>query len=259
MKTLRDFVRIIDMQTVVVLLLSLASTFVCLRLKLAADIPSSLVGIAIIFPIVFSINSAYRRREDALGYFATMKASAMSLYYVYRDCPKKDTGQYETIKKNSAHLIQTLTGAVTDYLANGETEAGPQFKKVYDVVSEIAASNESLRHAGVQASDISRANQYLNSIMQDFERLKNIHQYRTPVSLRSYSRIFLNTFPIVYGPYFAHISEKYGIGFGYLVAAIYCLVLVSLDNIQDDLENPFDAVGSDDIKMNVFDEYKKLF
>jgi hypothetical protein len=150
-------------------------------------------------------------------------------------------------------------GAITDYLANGETGSGPRFMKVYETASEFSAFNETLRPAGVQASDVTRANQYLYSMLQDFERLKNIHQYRTPVSLRSYSRIFLNTFPIIYGPYFAHISEKYGIGFGYLVAAIYCLVLVSLDNIQDDLENPFDAVGSDDINLNVFDDYKKLF
>ena len=33
-------------------------------------LPTGLIGIAIVFPIVFSINAAYHRREEALGYFA---------------------------------------------------------------------------------------------------------------------------------------------------------------------------------------------
>jgi predicted membrane chloride channel (bestrophin family) len=32
---------------------------------------------------------------------------------------------------------------------------------------------------------------------------------------------------------------------------LYSFILVSLDNIQDHLENPFDDVGEDDIHFNV--------
>jgi predicted membrane chloride channel (bestrophin family) len=42
------------------------------------------------------------------------------------------------------------------------------------------------------------------------------------------------------------------------VALIYSLVLVSLDNIQDDLENPFDGVGADDLRLDVAVEYQEL-
>ena len=31
---------------------------------------------------------------------------------------------------------------------------------------------------------------------------------------------------------------------------MYGLVLTSLDNIQDDLEDPFDGIGSDDISLD---------
>ena len=34
------------------------------------------------------------------------------------------------------------------------------------------------------------------------------------------------------------------------MATIYSLVLTILDNIQEDLEDPFDGVGSDDIQLN---------
>ena len=35
-----------------------------------------------------------------------------------------------------------------------------------------------------------------------------------------------------------------------MLAIIYSLVLTILDNIQEDLEDPFDGVGSDDIRLN---------
>jgi hypothetical protein len=74
MKTLRNFIRIIDGHTITVTILAVASTFLCGRVGMAADIPTGLIGIAIIFPIVFSINAAYRRREEALKSFASLKS-----------------------------------------------------------------------------------------------------------------------------------------------------------------------------------------
>jgi hypothetical protein len=33
-------------------------------------------------------------------------------------------------------------------------------------------------------------------------------------------------------------------------------VLLSLDNMQDQLEDPFDELGEDDINLNVVEEYR---
>jgi hypothetical protein len=35
---------------------------------------------------------------------------------------------------------------------------------------------------------------------------------------------------------------------------LYSFILISLNNIQEQLENPFDKVGADDININVDDE-----
>jgi predicted membrane chloride channel (bestrophin family) len=45
---------------------------------------------------------------------------------------------------------------------------------------------------------------------------------------------------------------------GYIVAALYSLVLVTLDNIQEDLEDPFDEVGTDNIRLQVIDELRQI-
>jgi hypothetical protein len=99
-------------------------------------------------------------------------------------------------------------------------------------------------------SEASRANQYLSKMGIEFERMENIMRYRTPLSLRAYSSIFLNGFPIVFGPYFAHLATEKPVFVGYVVAITYSLVLVTLDNIQEDLEDPFDRVGTDDVNLN---------
>lgn len=257
MRTFSTFRKLIDLQTIIVTLLAVLSTYLCKQFELAADMPSGLIGVAIIFPIVFSINAAYRRREEALKYYASLKGHAMSLYYAHRDWVE-DMGEGNKAAIRIRTLIEDLFHAIMGYFLTKEDIDNQELDDVYSVFSKISQSHEEMRKEKVPANEISRANQYLRAMMIEFERMKNILFYRTPVSLRSYSFIFLNSFPILYGPYFAHLSSKFYEGAGYLVAIIYSLVLVSLDHIQEDLEDPFDSVGPDDMKLDVVDEYLKI-
>ena len=69
MKVLHNFLRIVDGHTIVVIVLALISTYICVLLDFSANMPTGLIGIAVVFPIVFSINAAYRRREEAPALF----------------------------------------------------------------------------------------------------------------------------------------------------------------------------------------------
>src|SRR5262245_53907172 len=62
-KTLSTFVGIIDRHTITVTVLAVAATHFAIVYDFAADIPTTLIGIAVIFPIVFSIQAAWERRE----------------------------------------------------------------------------------------------------------------------------------------------------------------------------------------------------
>jgi predicted membrane chloride channel (bestrophin family) len=231
-------------------------TFICLRYKFYADLPSGLIGIAIIFPIVFSINAAYKRREEALKYFSSLKASVIALYYANRDWI---TIENPKLQEEANLLIQKLFKVIKEYLtAHPKNEEGKRFYAVYDLFSQFSLFNEKLRSAGVSNSEISRLNQYLRAMIIDFEKMRNIFLYKTPISLRAYSQIFLNLFPILYAPYFAEIGRTSFTIIGYIVAIIYSVVLVSLDNIQEDMENPYDQIGEDDINLDIADEYKQV-
>lgn len=257
MRIAAHFRSILDRQTLIITLLALAATWVCVRFQARANLPSGLIGVAIIFPIVFSINAAYRRREEALRYFASLKAHAVAIWYAHRDwVPGKEEATDHADRARG--LILELLKVVAAYFKSDPDHRDHDLKRVYTVFSGFSRSSEALRSAGVPANEISRINQYLRAMMIEFERMRNIRRYRTPLTLRAYSAVFLNIFPILFAPYFAYLVHQYQAFAGYGVAVLYSVVLVSLDNIQEALENPFDAVGLDDIDLDVDHLYRPV-
>jgi len=255
MNVISSFFRIINWQTAIVVLLAILSTYICNTFQFYADLPSGLIGVAIIFPIVFSINSAYRRREEVLKYYASLKAHAAAIRYAHRDWIPQNHGHF----KRSQRLTQDLFDSIKAYFTSPPESEPEKLGGVYHLFSKYSLSHEALRKADVTNSEISRLNQYLRSMIIEFERMRNILRYRTPTSLRAYSQIFLNIFPILFGPYFAKLcNDSYQV-IGYGVAVLYSVVLVSLDNIQEDLENPYDGIGADDINLDVAARYELLF
>lgn len=121
---------------------------------------------------------------------------------------------------------------------------------VYRCLSDLSLFIKGLRAKGLASGEVSRCNQYLSKMFLAFESLKHIYQYRTPVTLRSYSEIFIFILPILYGPYFVEISDGYARGLEFLMPILFALILVGLENIQNHLENPFDQVGEDDVIIN---------
>ncbi|MBU2487898.1 MAG: hypothetical protein KKA60_00755 [Proteobacteria bacterium] len=236
-----------NLQTAAVLALALVSTWGARRLGLEADMPTGLIGIAIIFPIVFSINSAYKRREEALKYLASFKAHAVAVFYAHRDWAPENSG---ACPEEINRVFHGLFAAVKAHFHQDGEDRGDSPAPVYEHFSRLSRANENLRKRGVTSGEICRINQYSRAMILEFERMRNILRYRTPKPLRAYSRVFLNTFPVLYGPYFALLAAEAYPFLGYLVAALYSVVLVSLDNIQDDLENPFDNQGEDDVDFS---------
>lgn len=251
MKTLRTFVKIIDRQTLVVTALALLATYLSRRFELVADLPIDLIGLAVVFPLVFSINSAYRMREDALQAFASLKGHAAALFFAHRDWPPEAGGSHVRAKKLIEELLEKM---ILHLRTHAGMDPDAAQKGIFEIFSEFSRSIDRLRHAGIDPNEISRANEYLKSILVDFERMSNIARYRTPIALRAFTRVFLNLFPILFGPHFANIDYPDYPLIGYVVAGLYAFVLVSLDNVQDHLENPFDGIGPDDLRLNVVDE-----
>ena len=74
MKTIfKSIVLIINYKTIIITTLAIISSYVCFHLGFTAKFPDMLVGVAIVFPVVFSIGAAYNRRETALQRLSDFK------------------------------------------------------------------------------------------------------------------------------------------------------------------------------------------
>lgn len=247
MKVLLRFFELFDAHVLAITVLTGIVTYACIALDVRAELPSTLIAVAVVFPIAFSINAAYQRREQALGFIAGFRAAHSALYFAHRDWAGADAGK--TLAPQAKALSLRMYGGVITALTRSGTERAEATSQVYRAASELSKSHEAMRSAGVSPTEISRANNYLRMVMEDFERLMVIAQYRTPGSLRAFSKVFLNIFPIIYAPMYAHIASETSPAFGYAVAFTFSLVLVGLDNVQDRLEDPFDGLGEDDVQL----------
>lgn len=243
-RTLVQFSQLVDLKMVAVGVLAIGSTYACLRFEVVVDMPLELAGIAIVFPIVFSIGQAFQRRELALSALAEFSANLQALALAHRDWPASESATHEARARG---ILATLDRDVREMLRAPSVELDARVRASY---SDLSESIERIRVEGqVAPTEISRVNQYLKLTIATTEQMKNISIYRTPRALRSFTRVFLTIFPIVFGPYFAFLAASSFPAVGYGIAILYTIVLVGLDNIQEGLENPYDGIGVDDIDL----------
>jgi hypothetical protein len=255
-RTLRSFSLIINYKTFVITVLSVISTYFCYHFGLTAKFPDMLVGVAIVFPVVFSIGSAYNRRETALQKLTDFKGHAIAIYYSTRDWP---TDKANDIPDRTRALIKEMMTLIKFILkSKHKAEFSESEKRMYELFSQLSKTVNEMRNYGSLGTEVSRVGQYVSKMIIAFDNMKIIHNYRTPVTLRTYSKVFIYIFPIIYGPYFASSFKDYSAHLEYVMPVLYSFILVSLDNIQDHLEDPFDEVGEDDIVIDVEDTISVL-
>jgi predicted membrane chloride channel (bestrophin family) len=248
MKILKSVFLIINYKTFVVTLLAVASTWVCGRYGFSADFPLTIIGIAIVFPVVFSIDSAYKRRERTLILLSDFKAHVQALYLASGQWLKEEDKAFQRQLKSD---LITIYKSLKAFCVKDKKSKQEQAEKLFQQISKLSESIQQVRNKELNPGEISRMNQYVSKILVDVENIKMIRTYRTPLTLRAYSKVFIYSFPVIYGPYFEHTAETYAHGLEYMMPIMFSFILISLDNIQEHLENPFDQIGEDDVKFDV--------
>ncbi len=206
------------------------------------------MGTTVVFPIVFSIGGAYKRREAALDDYGSIKAHGRAIYFATRDWIE-DTDP--ALQHRLVEILGDLLDACRTLFTGKQSEIDDNEHAVYDAFSELSLFINGLRARGLPSGEASRCNQFESKMMIAFESIKHIVQYRTPMTLRAYSKVFIVAIPVLYGPYFAAQALEYSPELAYVMPVLLSVVLVSLDNIQEHLEDPFDQVGEDDVIINV--------
>ena len=247
---------VVNLKTLYVSILAVGSMVICREYDIQGSFPLTLISTAIIFPIVFSIGGAYKRREAALAHYGSIKALGRAIYYAVRDwLPESD----ETSLAKTRDTLGKLMISMRDLFTQPEEELRDHEDDVYAAFSDLSLLiRVELRDKGLPGGECSRLYAYMSKMMVSFENTKHIFQYRTPRSLRAYSDFFILALPIMYGPYFVASSTGYSMYLEYIMPLLFAFILVGLDNIQEHLENPFDQIGVDDVAINAEKFVKSL-
>jgi predicted membrane chloride channel (bestrophin family) len=242
---------ILGVNTLVAIILAVGSMAISVHFGWMMDFPLTIIGIAVVFPIVFSISGAYGRREAALTQYGIMKSNGRSIILASRDW-LRDTNAYS--KATHVLIRQQITNIFTlsAHLFKSTTDDSfsDEEKQIYQEISKLSQSIERLRETNLSGGEMGRLHGYLNSFSTAFETLKHIYQYRTPRTLRLYSKFFIYVTLVVLGPYFALLADGQNLWLSYTIPVLFAMVLTGLDNIQEHLENPFDQIGEDDIRIH---------
>lgn len=247
MRPIASLTDVVNLKSLLVAGLAILSTWVSLWLGITADFPLTLVATAIVFPLVFSISTAYQRREKALEDYGRLKGLGRSLYLGSRDwLPLRDEQRDSELKA----VLYELLSASRDLFTSPLSEKARYEKRIYGAFDRLSLFVRDMRDAGLSSTECSRLNQYVSHMMTAFENIKHIYEYRTPRTLRAFSEFFILLLSVLYGPYFAFQAVEFSRDLFFVMPALFALILVGLSNIQDHLENPFDQIGQDDVAID---------
>jgi len=217
------------------------------------------LAVGIVFPMSFGIQFNVGRRDRILLDVASLKASIISLYVLAREMPPRKDGETSPLAERMKVLLVQLMDEMVKYISHhdsGQNIYGiyEKFDQLLTLIEEIRVTDEWIKSA------ISRCYQYHRYMINDFERIRTVTDYRTPSSFRAYTSFWLTFFAVGFGPYFAKLAIDYnGIWAGIYANILCSLMLVQLFNLNHDLEDPFMETGLDGLNMEMLSEPTLLF
>lgn len=244
---MNKYLTILNSRTLIAISVAGLTTYLTLARNFQYNFDLTMISIAIIFPLVFTIRSAFRRREKALEHLSRFKSGLITVDACFQENRKITPEKKEEI----AYTVRNISKLLTEYL-------GPETcsrERLYEETDKIALfiRNNADQIGNATALKIYR---FMKDVYQGLENVAAIKLHRTPISIRAYCLIFIYMYPIIYTPALYNRLHE-GISYNdswilYSLSMFSTFILISLYNVQEQLENPFDQHGVDDIRLNDF-------
>lgn len=208
------------------------------------NVDLTLLSIAIIFPLVFTIRGSFRRREKALEHLSEFRSTIKTVKYFLLS--NKDLS--DEYKNEIEEILLDINGKVLDHLGSKDYTMASLDEIIHQVYQFVLDKNE---HIPGKIRD--RVFRFMKDMHESIENLHAIHIHRTPISLMAYCLVFIYIFPLIYAPTIINnVGEFAPQWITYFIVIFTEFILILLYNIQDQLEYPFDNVGMDDINLDNF-------
>lgn len=240
---MQKYFAIIDRKTGYVLALCFVITYLCLSFDFSFNLNVTLFSIAVIFPLVFTIREAFKRRDSVIKLLSIFKSSLNATFYCFANNDKL-TPEDKTLVGDKLENISRLFFAAL----SGETYDPAAVRNELNDVYKILHSHRSRISNGLALKII----RFLKDVHESIENTVGLKMHGTPISLRAYCLVFIYVFPFIFIPTLVYDVGAQTPWLVYCLGAIHGFILISLYNVQDAMENPFDQVGLDDIKLEEF-------
>ena len=207
----------------------------------------TIMSIAIVFPLVFSITSAYQRRQEAINIFAEFRNKIIDLTNIFYAVEKIEKDDYDRLYR----VLMEAQKILIEYLKNpNTTEEFNALRQKRKSILILIDNYKDLFNEREKDSLI----RVKNELFLTAEKIRGIKIHGTPISLRKYCLIFIYLSPLLYNSQLIVARTTVGADLEIIISLLFSLVvsfvLMALYNVQDYIENPFDQKGLDDLKID---------
>lgn len=241
---MNKYLTTINHRTLISFIIVVITMIYCYKYELIYNIDLTLLSIAIIFPLVFNIRGSFKRREKALEHLSSFRSSLITVHYFFMNSAN--------LPDEDKQIITVILNDISDKLIihlrnNGydTNDLDAHTHKVFEFVEE--------KKTMISRRSVDKIFRFMKDLHESIENLNGIHVHRTPISLKAYCKFFIYLFPLIYTP---TIIFQVGIDSSFWVSGFIVVfsefILISLYNIQDQLEYPFDKIGLDDIHLEIY-------
>lgn len=261
--SLKRYTGVINYRTFISVFISILATWLSYRYKLIFDLDLTLISVAVVFPLVFTLGSAFQRREKALEHLGRTKGALSAIKYCFSFSNKIEDDEKEKIYKE-VHHVKTELIAFLFSDSDDKEELNLSISKIQGFI---------IKHRETIGRSLSlRVYRLMRDVIMGIENAISIKVHRTPQSIRAYCELFIYVFPFFYAPTLIKNIEYQDIQLGeiinspdilyvqnrfdmivYILNIVLSFFLITLFNVQEQIENPFDQDGMDDIILKNYE------
>ena len=260
---IKKYTDVINHRTFIAIGIAIIATLISYKFSLIFNLDLTVISVAVVFPLVFTLGSAFQRRERALEHLGRAKGALSAIKYCFSYNKKIDEPEklriYEEIRLVKLELITYLHSEDDD-----KTKLNASISRIQEFI---------LKHGDNLGRSLSlRVYRLMRDVIMGVENTISIKSHGTPLSIRAFCLLFIYIFPFFYAPTLIKNIEYQDLLFQgevnqpvntilhgrfdvivYVINALVSFVLISLFNVQEQIENPYDQDGSDDIKLTNFE------
>ncbi|MGB5654765.1 MAG: hypothetical protein WBM56_13135, partial [Robiginitalea sp.] len=118
--------------------ISVIVTYISIHFNLGYNLDLTLLSIAIIFPLVFNIRGAFRRREKALQYLSKYRSALVTISFYL----KTSTDMSEEDKKRTLDILGRISDETVRHLKDNEENVEAVDQAIHDFHSHIKELEE---------------------------------------------------------------------------------------------------------------------